>query len=319
MSENPLLSYDEPSRTSYLAVLASVATADHENSQAEVAFMQQMASFSQLSQSGLQEVTTALQQPNAVNFSSHLAKLKDSELKYALVADLINMLYADGDMDQQELQQVARINSALDISEEQFRVMSDYVRKANQTAAEQEGTPGLMGLMSGNQGSAGSGMDLGSIMGLASNFLSQTGMQSQFQQAGIPTKNFESGSTIGTVLTGLASTFIQSQMSGGNRTSAANSGMGNMIGGLVGSMLGGSQPATQSRGIGNAPSGDSGIGDMISGVLGSPQGQQMVQGLLGQVMGNNQKGQGLSNMSSLLGGGKKNSNAIGGLMDMFLK
>lgn len=318
--DNPLLKYEKPLRTSYLVILSSVATADHENSDAEVAFIQQMASFAQLEEAGLQEVATSLRQPASINFAQHLNNIKNSDLKYALVADLINILYADGDMDQQELAQLSRINTALDISEEQFRVMSEYVKKANGQAAQQEGTPGLMGLMSDTATAAtGGGMDLGGLLGLASNFLSQSGMQSQFQQAGIPTQNFESGSTVGTILTGLASTFIQSQLSSGG--SAASSG-GNALSGLMGSMLGGSsQPQTQSRGLGAQPSGgeSGGLGNMVAGVLGSPQGQAMISGLLGQVMGSNTQGQGLSNMSSVLGGGKKSADTIGGLMNMFMQ
>lgn len=318
MTQNPLLQYDESLRTSYLVLLASIATADHENSEGEIAFMQQMAAVSELGANHIQEVTKAMTSPSSVDFQGHFARMKQSDLKYALAADIINMVQADGDMDQGELNQVARINTALDISQEQFNVMTEYVQEANNQAKQQVGTPGLMGLMGGSE-SDGGGTDMGNLLGMATDFLSKSGLSSKFQQAGIPAQNFESGSTLGTVLTGLASSLIQSKL-GGTQGNTSSGSMGNVIGGLVGSMLGGGNSGVQSRGVsngGNAAGG--GLGDMLAGVIGSPQGQEVLSGILGKVMGNNQQGKGLSNMSEMLGGGRKSGDALGNLVSMFMK
>ena len=303
---NPLLNYNEQQRTAYLVFLASVATADHENSEGEIAFMQQMGAVSQLSEASLQQVNEAMSNPSAVNYTAHIEALKDSELKYSLITDVINMLHADGDTDQEELAHIQRLNTALGINEQQFNVMKQYVNQANTVAAGQAETPGL-GFLGGDSGTGGGG--IGDLLGKAAGFLTNSGLLNQFQQAGIPTNNFQSGSTIGTVLTGLAGSFIQSQLSGGQQ-SGGNSG-GGLLGGIMGAMTGGGQG-------GNA---GGGLGGLLGNVLGSSGGQNALGGLLSQVMSSNQQGSGLPNLSSLLGGGGKpaQQSGLGGLMDMLLK
>ena len=306
--DNPLLNYNESERTAYLTLLASVASADYENSEGEVAFMQQMCSMAQVGESGIQEVTNAMQNPSGVNFATHINALKNSELKFSLVADILNMVNADGDTDAEELAHIKRLNAALGINEEQFGVMDQYVQKANKFASEQEGIPGLGSLLGGSGGGG-----LGDLLGAATSFLTQSGMQNQFQQAGIPTNNFQSGSTIGTILGGLATNFLQSKLSGG--APSGGSGAGGMLGGLVGSVLGGA-----TSGQSNSNSGG-GLGGLLSGVLTSEAGQQAIGGLIGQMMGGQQQGSGLPNLGSLLGGGGKpaQQSGMGGLMDALLK
>lgn len=279
MEQNTLLNYPTELRTAYLAVLAGIATADHENSKEEIAFIEQMGAAAQIPADSWTEIENALRQPTQL--SGHLQSLKDSDLKFALMADVLNLCYADGEMDEEEVQQIAQITQALGISQAQFETLTQYVQKANSAAEQQEGNPGMMGLLSGG-GGAGIG-----------DFLSQSGLMGMFQQNNIPTQNFQSGSTIGTVLTGLATQFIQSKMSGqaGGQTGAAGGGLG----GMVGAMLGGNTANTQGAG--------GGLGGMVSGFLSSPQGQQAISGLVSQVMGGQKQGQGLGNLTNLLGGG----------------
>lgn len=277
MEQNTLTQYDPELRTAYLSVLAGMATADHDNSQEEVAFIQQMAVAAEIPDSDWESVEQSLRAPQ--NIRPHLEKLKDSDLKYALMADLLNLCYADGEMDEEEVQQIGQIKQILDISDGQLETVQEYVQKANQVAEEKEENPGMMGLLSGNAG------------GMVGDFLGQTGLQGKFQQNDIPTQNFQSGSTIGTMLTGLATNFIQSQLSGGNATRGQSQGGG--IGAMVGSMLGGSGAKQQSGGLGG----------MLSSFVSSPQGQQAISGIVSQVVGGQQKGKGLGNLTSLLGGG----------------
>lgn len=312
MENNPLLNYDENQRTAYLVLLASVATADHENSEGEVAFMQQVCSVAQLSGGAIQQVSDAMTNPSGVDYNSHIAALKNSDLKYALVTDVINMIHADGDMDQDELGHVKRLNAALGINDQQFEVMTQYVQKANSQAASQDSTPGMLGFMGGNSGGGGG---LGDIIG---GFLGNSGLLNQFQQANIPTNNFESGSTMGTILSGLAGNLIKSQLGGGQSSGG---------GGLAGGLLGGLMDAALNKGGGGAmvggqsPAASGSMGGLLANVLGSQAGQEAIGGLLSQVMGGNKQGSSLPNLSSILGGGGKpaQQSGMGGLMDMLLK
>ncbi len=301
MEQNPLLNYSEGEKSAYLTLLASVATADHENSEGEMAFMQQMCAVSDISEKCANEVTAAMTNPASVDFSAHIANLKDSELKFSLIADIINMVNADGDMDANEVAHVNKLNQALGISQEQFDVMREYVEKANSQAKQQETTPGL-GFLGGNDsnGSSSEG-GIGSMLGTAAGFLVQSGLLNKFQQNNIPTNNFQQGSTMGTILSGLATSFIQSKfqvetvtrtlvveclavwwvlcLGGNSGTSSMNAGGagGADLGSLLGGMMGGSNSNSQ-------------------GGLGS---------ILGQVMNQQQKGSGLPNLADILGGGGK--------------
>lgn len=294
--DNALLTQDENFRTSYLVILTSVATANRQNSQEEVAFMKQMCQAAQLSQASVQQVIKAMQNPSAADFSRHTQVLKNDDLRFSLVADIINLAYADGDIDADELQQIKNINRALNITDEQFDALSSYIKKANNSAEQQEGTPGW-GNIAGNSG------------GGVSDFLGKSGLAGMFSQANIPSKNFQSGSTIGTVLTGLAANFLQGQV--GANQQQGNSGGGLDLGSIAGSLLGGMGNKQQ----GNS-GGQSGLGGMLSGILSSQQGQAAIGGLISQALGGNKKGNGLTNLASLLGGGgngQQQQNAGGGL------
>lgn len=296
--DNALLTHDDNFRTSYLVLLTSVATANHQNSTEEVAFMKQMCQAAELSQGGAQHVIQAMQNPSSASFSEHAQVLQNDDLRFSLVADIINLAYADGDIDADELQQIKSVNRSLNISDQQFDALSSYIKKANGAAAQQEGIPGLGDIMaSAGGGSADSG-----------GFLASSGLAGMFSQANIPAKNFQSGSTIGTVLTGLAANFLQGKMSGGG---AQSSGGGLDLGSIAGSLLGGMGNSQQ----GNAGGGQSGLGGMLSGILSSSQGKAAIGGLVSQVLSGNQKGNGLVNLASLLGGGgqQRQQNTGGGL------
>jgi uncharacterized tellurite resistance protein B-like protein len=297
MEQNPLLNYSEGEKSAYLTLLASVATADHENSEGEVAFMQQMCSVSNISEKSANDVTEAMTNPSSVDFPTHIANLKNSELKFSLIADIVNMMNADGDMDADEMAHVNKLNQALDISQNQFDVVREYVQKANTQAKTQESTPGL-GFLDGKGSGAASGGGIGDLLGTATDFLAQSGLLNKFQQSNIPTNNFQQGSTMGTMLSGLVTSFIQSKLSGGNSNSGAGGGM---LGSLVSSVLGGS------TGAGNGATGGPDLGALLGGLMGgaNSNSQGGLGDILGQVMGGQQKGAGLPNLSNILGGGGK--------------
>lgn len=311
MENNPILNYSEGEKSAYLTLLASVATADHENSEGEIAFMQQMCEVSDISQKCANEVTMAMTNPASVDFSTHITNLKNSELKFSLIADIINMVNADGDMDADEVAHVNKLNQALGINQNQFDVMKEYVHKANSHAKEQTTTPGL-GFLGGNDSGGSSSSGIGSMLSTAAGFLVQSGLLNKFQQNNIPTNNFQQGSTMGTILSGLATSFIQSKISGGNSNNA-NSG-GGMLGGLVGSMLGGGNSSTNT-----SSSGGMDMGSILSGMMGNSNSNSQggLGNILGQMMSKNQQGSGLPNLSDILGGGGKPAqNSSGGMADL---
>jgi uncharacterized tellurite resistance protein B-like protein len=287
--DNALLTHDENFRTSYLVLLTSVATANHKNTQEEVAFMQQMCQAAQLPQAGVQQVIKAMQSPSTALFAEHAQALKGDDLRFSLVADIINLAYADGNVDADELQQIKNVNGAMNITDEQFETLNAYVQQANTAAAQQEGSPS-----GGNNG-----------------FLAKSGLEGKFSQANIPGDNFQSGSTIGSVLSNLAANFLQGQVGGGNQQQA-NSGGGLDLGNIAGSLIGG----MMNNNKGGSGQQQGGLGGMIGNILSSDQGKAAIGGLISHALSGNEKGKGLTNLAALLGGGgNKNNqqNAGGGL------
>ena len=285
--DNALLTHDENFRTSYLVLLTSVATANHKNTPEEVAFMQQMCQAAQLPEAGVQQVIKAMQSPSTAHFAEHAQVLKNDDLRFSLVADIINLAYADGNVDADELQQIKSVNGAMNITDQQFETLNAYVQKANNAAAEQEGTPS-----GGNNG-----------------FLAKSGLEGQFSQANIPADNFQSGSTIGSVLSNLAANFLQGQVGGGNQQQGNSGGgldLGNIAGSLIGGMMNNKGGAGQQQG---------GLGGMIGNILSSDQGKAAIGGLISHALSGNEKGKGLTNLAALLGGGgnKSQQNAGAGL------
>ncbi len=337
MSQNLLINYPQPLRVSYLTVLASVASANHDNSEEEIIFMQQICALSEVGEAGIREVEAAMKQADQARLKTHLTALKESDLKFSLMADMINLAYADGNIDAQETAQIKKLNTLLGLTDDQFSTISKYVEEANHEVEAQEGNPAMLGL-------AGGGNPL--------NFLAKSGLADMFKKSNIPTNNFESGSTIGTLLTGLATSFITSQvaqkLSPQQQQPAAQGGGGFDLGKLAGAFMGGGQqgrpqqPAGGGLDLGSLagaflgsmqnrqapqpqqqqqpqgqPQGNA-LGNMLQGMLNSPQGQQAVAGMLSKVIGTTKQGNGMGNLTQIIGGGKPKQNNLGSLIGSLL-
>ena len=123
MDQQVFLQQSEEVRASYLVLLSAVATADHENSDEEIAFMEQMAAVAGLSEGSVGQVKEAMKNPQGIDMQAHLTNFKDNELKYALVTDLLNLSYKDGELEAEEVAQIKKVNDILDINEEQYEAL----------------------------------------------------------------------------------------------------------------------------------------------------------------------------------------------------
>ncbi len=315
MDQQEFLSQTEEVRTAYLAIMAALSSADHDNSEEEIAFMEQMASVAGLSESSVEEVKEAMKNPSGLDLQAKLVNFKGNDLKFALVTDMLNLSYSDGELEAEEVNQIKQVNQILEISDEQYEALVKYVQEANKLAAEEEGTPEVD--KDGNPKAE------------RNNFLSSTGLENTFQKLNIPTKNFKSGSTITTALTSAAFYLVQSYMSGSqkNTQTSQQSGGGGLTG-TLGSLLGAAMSGSgQSSGqSGNAMSG---LGGLVSGFFANQsQKQGQTQGnagalgnILSTVMNSASKGKGLGNLMEIVGGGKKKggnasplTNILGSLM-----
>ncbi len=286
MNENSFLKENEDIRTSYLIVVASAATADRNNSQEEVAFVEQMALAANLSDDNRALITKAVQETGSADVSAHIAKFKDNELKFSLVTDLLNLSYADGKLTDSEVAEIQKINSALGISAEQFDALKQYVEAANQESSKEGGNA----LVTAE----------GQPKEQTGNFLEKVGLAPIFQKLGIPTNNFASGATIAVTLTTAAYFLISNYMKSNNQAQGQNpqAAGGSPLMSFLGTALTGvmaSQAGAQGQQGG-------GLMGMVAGLMSNQGGQAAIGNVLSTVTQSFSQGNGMGNLMNIIGG-----------------
>ena len=217
-----LSTYPEQEKTAYLAALAALATSDREASNEELEHLRQISNDAGLSQQNEEEIIDAAKDVSGQYLKDSLDVLKESDLRYGLITDLIAIAQADDSYTAQEKGNIEKVSRYLNIDNNQFSILDQFVKKA----VEEERTPEEY---------------------RKPNFLSSTGMQDKFSNAGFDMQAIGRGifGFLGPILLGgLASRSLGRRSS----TSLPNRGGG------LGGMLGGNQTG-MSRGLGSLLSG----------------------------------------------------------------
>ena len=236
MATQLLANYSEAEKTAYLSAIASLATADRQASDNETQFLQALVQQAGLSPDGTQQVLAAAQDSNDQSIQQNLDVLKDSDLRFSLVTDLISFARADGAYSNKEEAMVAKMSAYLGINPEQKQTLETVVDQAASVPHDEQ-DPAKEG------------------------FFNRIG--DKLSDVGIPKGALMAG------LLGVVAPMVISRMGGSSNQSsnsnegllggsmggllggAAQSGMGGMLGGLLGSVMGGgSQYPSQGPGIG---------------------------------------------------------------------
>ncbi len=167
-----LLNYDEEQRATYLTVLASLALADGEVQEEEAKLIETMCAETKLSFRPKMQVLNALYLPNSVEIAPLIERLSESNLKYSLLADILKMVQANGELTPKEAKEVAKLKGMLLLNDAQYEVVDKYVKMAAQLTAQ----------------------------GVTDDFLAQSGLDKKFAEVGIPLEAFQKGNTIGEVI-----------------------------------------------------------------------------------------------------------------------
>jgi uncharacterized tellurite resistance protein B-like protein len=268
METQLLQNYSEAEKTAYLSAIASLASADRQASGAETEFLQALAQQAGLSGGATQQVLAAAQDASNQSIQQSLDTLKNSDLRFSLVTDLISFARADGAYANDEEAMISKMSEYLGINQQQKQTLETVVDQA-ETVAHDPQDPAKEG------------------------FFSRVG--DKLSSAGIP-KNALMAGLLGVV----APMVISRVMGGGNRTQgygnqgggmlgggslggllggAAQTGLGGMLGGLLGGgmlggLMGGNAPANlpqRGSAIGNG-----GLGSMMS-ILGGLGGRPNMQ------------------------------------------
>lgn len=243
--------YSDLEKGAYLGAIASLATADRQASEEELTYIQELAQAANLSPDQQELVRSAATGLSGEDLSRCLDVLKNSQLKYSLVTDLIAFAKADQDYSEAEEQSIQKISNYLGVSQQQVAALDEF---ADQSAKSAQPLP------SGTEP--------------APQALLGGGLQEKLQSAGINT-----GGLLKSVLSIAAPMLIGSMISRGLGRRGGMGGLGGVLGGALGGGLGGGMFG---GGLGGMLGGGGGLGSLI-GMLSGGRGMRSTGGLLGNI------------------------------------
>lgn len=201
--------YSDMEKGAYLGAIASIATADRQASEEELAYLASLSDAADLSEEQKQTVTRAATELSGDELTQCLQILKNSKLKYPLMTDLIAFAKVDGTYSTEEEQSVQKIAQYLEIDQKQFSLLDQFANKTTSSNVTPEETT-------------------------KPNFLSSVGLQDKMQQAGIDTGSLMKG------FLGIAGPMLLAGMlSGGMRRRGSMPGGSMFGGGMSGGLMGG--------------------------------------------------------------------------------
>jgi len=244
-NETLLKDHNNEEKGAYLGAIASIATADHKADEDEIHYLEALADTAGITTAQKTAVVKAATELSGEELSRCLEILKNSDLRFSLLTDLMNFAKSDQNYSENEQQQVQQIASQLNINEQQFSLLDQFVEKTSHSEVKPEeiNKPG---------------------------FLESLGLGDKFKNAGI---NWNS---VGKGLLGIAAPLLLAKM-----FSRRSSG-GSSLFGSSGSTFGQSTGGLSSLLSRTAATG--GIGSLISTLSGG-RGFANSGGLLSRVLG----------------------------------
>ncbi len=200
--ENSILlqNYSPEEKAAYLQAIASLATADRAASPEELDFLTEFATQAGLSELERTAVLEAAKEEREDSLPISLEILKSSELRFSLVADLIQFANLDDEFSADEKANVEKIADYLGVNKQQYEALGDFVQEASEKgAAVDQSNP--------------------------ANFLSVSGIQEKLKAAGIDVGSLAKG------FLGVIAPLILGKMMG-RRGSGLGGGLGSLISGL---------------------------------------------------------------------------------------
>lgn len=193
--ENKLLrDYSDQEKGAYLGAISSIATADHTASDEEMEYIMALADSADLSDEQKIAVRRAATELTGQELKKCLDILKDSDLKYSLVTDLMSFAESDKKYTEEEKANVEKISQYLGINQQQFSLLDQFVKKTSETKPEPEEVT-------------------------KPSFLSKLGLEQKFKNSGININSLTKG------LLGIAGPMILANLISGRRNRRIGSSM----------------------------------------------------------------------------------------------
>src|SRR5215216_5624075 len=128
-TEKLLKDYSDVEKGSYLGAIASIATADRTASEEELEYIRTLADSAELSPEQKEAVERAATELSGEELKACLDNLKGSDLRFSLVTDLIAFAESDQNYSAQEKANIEKIASYLNINQQQFSLLNQFVHK----------------------------------------------------------------------------------------------------------------------------------------------------------------------------------------------
>jgi len=199
--------YPDNEKGAYLGAIASIATADREASPEELEYISALCDAADISETQKEAVLRAATELSGDELNRCLDILKNSQLKYSLVTDVIAFAKADKDYSEPEQQRVQQISQYLGLDKKQFSLLDEFTDKAaaHNAPPEEKNKP---------------------------SFLSSLGLTDKMNNAGINSNNLLKGllGIAGPVVLG---SMLSGAMGGRGYGHRRNFGMGGSGGGMM--------------------------------------------------------------------------------------
>lgn len=165
MEKTLLKDYSDLEKGAYLGAISSIATADHSATEEEIEYIMGLAKSADLSEEQKQAVSRAATELTGQELKKCLDILKDSDLKFSLVTDLISFAESDKNYSEGEKANVEKISQYLGINQQQFNLLDQFVKKTAETKPEPEeiSKPGFLSALGLDQKFKKSGININSI------------------------------------------------------------------------------------------------------------------------------------------------------------
>jgi uncharacterized tellurite resistance protein B-like protein len=158
--------HSELEKGAYLGALASIASADRSASPEEIEYLSELSDAADLSGRQKDAVIRAASEVSGEELTRCLDILKDSDLKYPLITELMAFAKSDSNYGEQEQENIEKIRQYLGVTEKQFSLLDEFSDKANivETPPEEMAKPGFLSALGLNDKMKGAGINGNSFL-----------------------------------------------------------------------------------------------------------------------------------------------------------
>jgi tellurite resistance protein len=158
--------YSDQEKGAYLGAVASIATADRQASEEEMQYITALCDAADISETQKEAVMRAANELSGEELKKCLDILKNSDLKYSLVTDIIAFAKADTNYDAEEQKRVEEISQYLEVNQNQFSLLNEFTEKAaaKEVPVEEKAKPSFLSSLGLNDKLKNAGINSNSLM-----------------------------------------------------------------------------------------------------------------------------------------------------------